>query len=182
MKVGSQQSKANSRQDNWLLHLFSLLFAILLLSGCGTEIDLYGESRIDPESTDRAIKQLQEQQTTETYIKIIPPAVINPKNIEDTDPRLLTIDFQDGFNGIFAQVIYQDKVIFNERLLSNRYGYADTASFVYLEEPVSFTIRFPTMGEETFTVDPADGRFFGLAIRGSQLVVTFQENPFFYPN
>lgn len=163
-----------------LLSVLSGLVILAFLPGCGTEIDLYGDTRIEPLSTDRAAANLRSQPVPPGIFKIIPPAAINPKNVADTDPHLLTIDFQSGFNGLPAQVIYRDELIFNERLVSNARGYAGTVSFVYREEPISFTIRFPTMGEETFTVDPDNGRFFALAIKGRQLVVTFQEGPFFY--
>ncbi|WOO43051.1 hypothetical protein [Rubellicoccus peritrichatus] len=178
--MSRDKMSVRKRNDSLLFHFFCLLISVFFLFGCTSAVGLYKDTRIDPESTSRAEENLEKQSSSEGVFKIIPPAVINPKNLEVNDPRLITIDFQSGFNGLPAEVIYQGEIIFSERIRSNLQGFADTVSFVFTEEPVSFTIRFPTMGEETFTIDPEDGRFFGLAIQGNQLVVTFQDSPFFY--
>lgn len=161
--------------------MLALLLGFFGISGCSKEIDHYGDSRIDHEATDRAIQQLARQRPVETYFEIIPPARINPKNIEDNDPQLFTIDFQDGFLGQWVEVYHNGEPLLSERLKSNPRGYADTVSFRYAEVPVVFVLRFPLMeAEETFTIDVGQGRFLGIAMRNGGLVLTLQEGPFFY--
>jgi len=153
----------------------------LCLGGCSTEIDHWGDSRIDHEATDRAIKKLQQQPPAESFVKIIPPADTNPRNLEDTDPNLLTIDFQSGFNGEIVEIDYAGQTAFGERLNSNRQGYADTVSVTFDDPSVALTVRIVQwQAERSFTVDVSEGRFLGISLKNGEVLLTLQELPFAY--
>lgn len=174
------------------------------LSGCGETIDLYGESRLDrpdpvantekdwdspyrnkkptEQEANQAATSNQSDINSEGIFLIVPPADINPKNLEsDPDPKLITIDFQKGFEWLPTEVIVDGEVIFSERLRSKPNGFADSVSFQYTDVPARFTLVFPTLGmSERFTVDPSKGRFLGINFVNRELSLELQESPFFY--
>lgn len=182
------------RLRRWAFGAPGCLVLLFMLAGCGPKkvdtgnIEVRSGATGEPAPQRRIFHSVPEEDRTdyggsEGVFRIIPPAVINPRNLQYAeDPRIITIDFQQGFHGVQAQVIYEGEVIFNSRLRSNQDGFADSVNLRYGQPPVRVTLRIPSRGiDETFVIDPDKGRFLGIGFQGPQLMLNLQERTFFYP-
>ena len=185
---GSLSDVISARFSCSFIRFLVLGLCLWVLGGCAESETL--DQPVDKESPratyhpvdGSGVASTQGSSVKQGIFKIVPPAHINPRNLErPPDPQIITIDFQSGFKGYTTVVTVDGKVIFRDRLNSGPTGYADFVSFRYDEPPARFTLELPDYGvKETFSVDPDQGRFLGISIVDGQIKLKLQPGPFFY--